>query len=180
MISKGVLAVAKGRAWTLGDNVNSESILMSGEEDRWEEVMKHVLEFFDPEFAGNVKEGDVIVAGKNFGASSGRPSGQILYNTGIRALVCESASNVFYRNTWNYGLPILRCPGITKQVKKGDVLEVDIFSGKITNITTDKTFQAQPVEPILLEIYQKGGLIKWIISRKDQYSTIEMTKGGGD
>ena len=173
MASKDVITMVKGRAWTLGDNVNSESILMSGEEERWDVVMKHVLEFYDPEFAGNVQEGDVIVAGKNFGASSGRPSGQILRNVGIRALICESAGNVFYRNTWNIGLPVLKCPAIAGKIKKGDVIEVDIFSGKITNTNTNEVFQAQPIEPILLEIYQQGNLINWIISRKNEYDTIE-------
>ena len=174
MANKNVLTKVKGRAWTLGDNVNSESILMSGEEERWDIVMQHVLEFYDPEFAGNVQEGDVLVAGKNFGASSGRPSGQILRNVGIRALICESAGNVFYRNTWNIGLPVLKCPAIAGQIKKGDIIEVDIFSGTITNTSTNQTFQAKPIEPILLEIYQQGNLINWIINRKNKYSTIEM------
>lgn len=165
--------MVNGFVWTLGDNVNSESILMSGEEERRDRVVQHVLEFYDPEFAKKVQQGDVIVAGKNFGASSGRPAGEILRKVGVGALICESVGNVFYRNTWNIGLPVLKCPGIRSQFNKGDKIEVDIFKGIIKNLTSGKTFEAEPTEPILLEIYQEGGLINWIIKRKNLYATID-------
>ncbi len=166
-----ILAV-EGAVWLLGDNINAESILMSGEEERRDRVVQHVLEFYEPEFAKKVQAGDVIITGKNFGASSGRPAGEILKQVGVGAIVCESAGMLFYRNTWNIGLPVFQCKEIKGKFKKGDRIKVDIFKGMIEKIETGEQFQAVPTPPILLEVFQCGGLIKWIQSRRHLYQTL--------
>jgi 3-isopropylmalate/(R)-2-methylmalate dehydratase small subunit len=162
-----------GRAWTFGDHINSETILLSGKEENWEDAKKHVLEFHDPNFAKNVQDGDFIVAGKNFGASSGRPAGEILKAVGIKAILCESAGRVFYRNTWNMALPILQIPGIRAKVEKGDKIEVDVETGTVKLLKTGEVFQAEPTPWILMDIYHKGGMIEWIKSRRSEYKSLE-------
>ncbi|MFB3885856.1 MAG: 3-isopropylmalate dehydratase [Thermodesulfobacteriota bacterium] len=167
------MATFRGRAWTFGDHINTESILASGKEENWEYAKDHVLEYYDPEFPAKVEPGDFIVAGRNFGASSGRPAGEILKAKGVRAILCDSAGRVFYRNTWNMALPVLQCPGIRSKVKKGDELEVDIEAGTIKILRTGEILQAVETPWILLDIYHKGGMLGWIKSRRQEYKTLE-------
>ncbi len=167
------MTATRGHAWTFGDHVNTETILASGKEENWDSAKDHVLEFYDPEFPKKVKPGDFIVAGRNFGNSSGRPAGEILKAKGVRAVLCESAARVFYRNTWNMAVPVLQCPGILSKVKKGDELEVDIEAGTIKNLRTGEMLKAEETPWILLEIYRQGGMLGWIKSRRREYKTLD-------
>lgn len=167
------MATFRGHAWTFGDHINTESILASGKEENWEYAKDHVLEFYDPEFPKKVQPGDFIVAGRNFGASSGRPAGEILKAKGVRAILCDSAGRVFYRNTWNMAIPVLQCRGIRSKVAKGDELEVDIEAGTIKILKTGETLQAEETPWILLDIYHQGGMLGWIKSRRREYETLE-------
>ncbi len=167
------MAATRGSAWTFGDHINTEAILGSGKEENWGSAMDGVLAYYDPEFALKVKKGDFIVAGRNFGTSSGRPAGEILKTKGVKAVLCDSSSMIFYRNTWNMALPVLQCPGILDKVKKGDELEVDIEAGTIKNMRTGEAMQAEETPWILLEIYHQGGMLGWIKSRRKEYSTLE-------
>jgi 3-isopropylmalate/(R)-2-methylmalate dehydratase small subunit len=167
------MTATRGRAWTFGDHVNTETILASGKEEDWGSAMDHVLEFYDPEFPKKVKPGDFIVAGRNFGNSSGRPAGEILKGKGVRAILCESSARVFYRNTWNMAVPVLQCPGILAKVKKGDEIEVDAEAGTIKNLRTGEMMQAEETPWILLDIYRQGGMLGWIKSRRREYATLE-------
>ena len=169
------MAATRGKAWTFGDHINTESILGSGKEENWESAMDGVLAYYDPEFPKQVQKGDFIVAGRNFGASSGRPAGEILKAKGVKAIICNSASMVFYRNTWNIGLPVLQCPGILAKVAKGDEIEVDVESGAIKIIKTGESVQADETPWILLEIYRQGGMLGWVKSRRKEYETLEQS-----
>ncbi len=168
------MATIRGRSWTFGDHINTESILASkGAAGSKDGAKDHVLEFYDPEFAKKVQPGDFIVTGRNFGASSGRPAGEVLKDKGVGAIICESAGRVFYRNTWNMGLAVLQCPGISSKVEKGDELEVDIEAGTIKILKTGEVLQAEETPWILLDIYHQGGMVGWIKSRRHEYKTIE-------
>ena len=167
------MATTKGNAWTFGDNINTESILGSGKEENWDSALGGVLAYYDPEFPVKVKQGDFIVAGRNFGASSGRPAGEILKAKGVKAVICESSAMVFYRNTWNMALPVLQCPGILKKVAKGDEIEVDVESGAIKIMKTGEVLQAEETPWILLDIFRQGGMLGWIRSRRQEYKTLE-------
>jgi 3-isopropylmalate/(R)-2-methylmalate dehydratase small subunit len=169
------VAENRGKVWKFGDHINSESILSSGhgKEDKKGHAKEHVLEYYDPEFAKKVQPGDYVVTGRNFGASSGRPAGEILKAVGVRAVICESAGRVFYRNTWNMALPVLQCPGISTKVGKGDELEVDVETGKITIVNTGEVLQAEETPAILMDIYHQGGMVGWIKSRRHEYKTLE-------
>jgi len=152
---------ARGRCWKFGDNIPTDQIVSS---DRVflaiEEMAKHVLENLNPEFARNVQPGDILVAGKHFGQSSGRAvAPKALKATGIGAVVVEYAARLFYRNAFEIGLPLLECPGITAGVSDGDILSVDMTAGIVRNETTGKEFRAKAIDPFLMEMVAAGGLI---------------------
>lgn len=166
------MAVTRGNAWTFGDNINTESILGSGKEENWDSALNSVLAYYDPEFPLKVQKGDFIVAGRNFGASSGRPAGEILKAKGVKAVICESAGMVFYRNTWNIGVPVLQCPGILTKVARGDQIAVDVETGVIEITKNGETLQAEETPWILLDIFRQGGMLGWIKSRRQEYKTL--------
>lgn len=152
---------ARGRCWKFGDNIPTDQIVRS---DRVflpiEEMAKYVLENLNPEFARNVKPGDILVAGKHFGQSSGRAiAPKALKATGVGAVVVEYAARLFYRNAFEVGLPFLECPGITAGVSDGDILSVDFSAGIVRNETTGKEFRASAIDPFLMEMVAAGGLI---------------------
>ncbi len=153
--------IAHGRCWKFGDNIPTDQIVKA---DRvllsLNEMAKHVLENLNPEFPLNVKPGDILVAGKHFGQSSGRAvAPKAIKATGVGAVVAEYAARLFYRNCFEIGLPILECPGITEGVSDGDILFVDMAQGLIRNETTGREFHAKPIDPFLMEMLKAGGLI---------------------
>lgn len=150
-----------GRCWKFGDNIPTDQIVRVDRALLTLDIMaKHVLENLNPDFPKNVKPGDILVAGKHFGQSSGRAvAPKAIKATGIRAVVVEYASRLFYRNCFEVGLPLLECPGITDGVNDGDTLYVDVASGLVRNETTGKEFHAKPVDSFLVEMLNAGGLI---------------------
>jgi len=152
---------ARGRCWKFGDNIPTDQIVRS---DRvfgpMDEIRRHVLENLNPAFAREVAPGDILVAGRHFGQSSGRAvAPKALRATGIGALVVESAARLFYRNCFEIGLPLLQCPGITGAADDGDPLAVDIAAAHVRNERTGQRLQGEPVGPFLLQMLQAGGLI---------------------
>lgn len=152
---------AEGRCWKFGDNIPTDQIVKS---DRVllsiDEMAKHVLENLNPDFPIKVQKGDVLVAGKHFGQSSGRAvAPKAIRATGISVVIVEYAARLFYRNCFEIGLPILECDGITKEVSDGDIISANMETGLIRNVTTGKEFQARPIHPFLLNMLEAGGLI---------------------
>lgn len=165
--------VVRGRAWVFGDFINSESMLPTSTQLLdFEAAPKFVLTAYRPEFAPNVKPGDIVIGGRAFGSSSSRPAGAVLRMIGVGAVVAEGIGRIFFRNSWSLGMPVYQCKGITKAVKDGDQVEVNLETGEVTNLTTGVKIQAQPPFPICLEIFKAGGLKKWIESRRAQYATL--------
>jgi 3-isopropylmalate/(R)-2-methylmalate dehydratase small subunit len=151
----------RGRCWKFGDNIPTDQIVRS---DRalvsYEEMAKHVLENLNPAFARDVQPGDILVAGKHFGQSSGRAvAPKAIKKTGVGAIVVEYAARLFYRNCFEIGLPLLECSGITDGVSDGDILFVNMATGLVRNETTQKEFHAKPVDPFLMDMLEMGGLI---------------------
>ncbi len=152
---------ARGRCWLFGDNIPTDQIVRS---DRalvsLDEMAAHVLENLNPDFPGGVRPGDILVAGRHFGQSSGRAiAPKALQATGIGAIVVEYAARLFYRNCFEIGLPLLECPGITDGVEEGDVLAVDMTAGTVVDETNGRRFSARPVDPFLMEMLEAGGVI---------------------
>jgi 3-isopropylmalate/(R)-2-methylmalate dehydratase small subunit len=124
------------------------------------EMVKHVLENANPEFPKNVKPGDIIVAGRNFGCSSGRAiAPKAIKATGVSVVLAEFFSRTFYRNGPEIGLPVLEVPGIHDLVETGNRLRVDIETGIVENLTTGKTIQGRAPTGLLLDMLRAGGLI---------------------
>jgi len=126
-------------------------------------MAKHVLESLNPAFPLNVQKGDIIVAGRNFGCSSGRAiAPKAIKATGVSAIVAEGFSRTFYRNGHEVGLPILEAPGIHEFVQNGDRIRVDIATGSVLNLTSGKTMKGLPAPEFLLEMLRAGGLIPFL------------------
>lgn len=126
------------------------------------ELARHAMEGIDPEFSKKVRKGDIIVAGKNFGCGSSREQAPlVLKYAGVSMVIAESFARIFYRNSFNVGLPLLICRGITKAVEEGDELEVDVSTGRIYNITRSVELRANPIPDFLMEIVESGGLSEY-------------------
>ena len=155
----------KGKAWKYGADIDTDRIiparyLVTSEPA---ELAKHCMEDEDPAFAKSVKAGDVIVADRNFGCGSSREHAPIaIMAAGISCVIAKSFARIFYRNSFNMGLPILECAAAVRGIKKGDVVEVDLSKGVITNVTRKKKYQANPVPPFMQELVGAGGLMAWI------------------
>ena len=130
------------------------------------ELASHCMEDIDKEFVKNVKQGDIMVAEDNFGCGSSREHAPIAIKaSGISLVIANSFARIFYRNSINIGMPILECPEAVANIKAGDVVSCDLAKGLIENVTTGKTFQAEPFPDFIQNIIDKGGLIKSIQSK---------------
>lgn len=154
----------RGRVHRLPDDVDTDQII-PGEFLTTvpnEELGEYALRGYDPEFAARIEDGDVLVAGTNFGLGSSRESAPVaLRNAGVGAIVAESFARIFYRNAINVGLPIAVVPGISDHVSDGDTLRVDVARGEVENLTTGESFDTDPLPPDLLEILEAGGLVAY-------------------
>ena len=162
-----------GRAWVYGDNVDTDVIIparyLSTSEPS--ELAPHCMEDIDASFAASVAEGDVIVAGANFGCGSSREHAPIAIKAaGISCVVASSYARIFYRNAINIGLPILECPGACAPgaVNKGDELEIDVTSGDIVNKTSGAAFKAAPAPEFLQSLFAAGGLVPYVRERLER------------
>ena len=117
----------------------------------------------DPEFAGKVQPGDMIVARKNFGCGSSREHAPLcLKEAGVSCVIAETFARIFFRNAINIGLPIIECPEAAKAIAAGDEVEVDFDSGVITDKTTGQSFQGQAFPEFMQKIITAGGLVNYI------------------
>jgi 3-isopropylmalate/(R)-2-methylmalate dehydratase small subunit len=152
--------------WVFGDNVDTDAIA-PGRYMKFgiDEIVRHCFEAVDPTFATKVKPGDVIAAGRNFGAGSSREQApEALKHLGIAALIAESFAGLFYRNAINLGLPALVCAQ-AKRIRAGDELRVDCEAGSIHKLSTGEQFSCEPIAPFLMEIIRDGGLVPHLEKR---------------
>ena len=156
----------QGKAFKFGDNISTDHIapgrLFHLRSDL-QEFSKHVLEDADENFAKNMKKGDFVVAGNNFGLGSSREHApQIIKIAGVGAVIAKSFARIFYRNAINIGLPIIECPEASKGIENGDDVEVDFDSGIIYNRTKGTEFKGQAFPPFMQKIIAAEGLINYI------------------
>ena len=156
---------AEGRVFKYGDNVDTDVIIparyLNSSDPK--ELATHCMEDIDKDFVNKVKQGDIIVADKNFGCGSSREHAPIAIKAaGVSCVIAETFARIFYRNSINIGLPILECPTAAAAIKDGDEVEVDFDSGVITDRTTGESFQGQAFTPFMQEIIKAGGLINSI------------------
>jgi 3-isopropylmalate/(R)-2-methylmalate dehydratase small subunit len=154
------------RAWVFGDDIDTD-VLAPGRYMKAEvaEIAKHCLEAIDPSFASNVKAGDILVAGRNFGAGSSREQAPAaLKHLGIAALVAESFAGLFYRNSLNLGLAALVCRD-AKRIRNGDEVKIDYEKDEILDLTTRETFAFEPIPGHLMAMVRDGGLLPHLEKR---------------
>ncbi len=160
--------VVKGSVWKVGDNINTDLIIPGPylTQRDLDLLASHVLEEAIPKFAKNVKPGDIIVAGKNFGCGSSREIAPVLLkHLNLGAVVAESFARIFFRNAINIGLPLMECKDISRRVKQNQQLEVNIELGKIRNLSTGENYEGTKLPGFLLEIIEAGGALEALKSR---------------
>jgi 3-isopropylmalate/(R)-2-methylmalate dehydratase small subunit len=151
-----------GKTFRLGDNVDTDVIIPARYLTTFDpEVLKlHCLEDLDPGFAAKVRPGDMIVAGANFGCGSSREHAPLAIKAaGVSVVIAKSFARIFYRNSFNIGLPILESAEAAAAVADGDELEVDLAAGRIKDLTTGAEFSASPLPEFMQELINDGGLI---------------------
>lgn len=158
----------KGKVFKYGNDVDTDVIIPARYlNDSSEEALRsHCMEDIDPDFVKNVQAGDLIVAEDNFGCGSSREHAPLAIKaSGVSLVIANSFARIFYRNSINIGLPILECPEAVKEIKAGDIVEADLSLGVIKNLTTGKTFKAQPFPEFIQEIIADGGLLKHLAKK---------------
>ena len=152
----------KGKAFRYSDNVYTDLIIPARYRNMSEamELALHCMEDIDREFVKRVQPGDVIVAGWNFGCGSSREHAPLVIKTcGTGCVIAKSFARIFYRNAINIGLPILECEQAAQEIEAGHEVTVDFDTGIITDVTTGKSYQAQPFPPFIQNIIRSGGLL---------------------
>ena len=153
---------AKGRVHKYGNNVDTDVIIPARHLNTQDhkELASHCMEDIDKEFVAKVKDGDIMVAGDNFGCGSSREHAPIAIKaSGISCVIANTFARIFYRNAINIGLPILECAEASKKIEDGDEVSVDFNTGLITNLTKNETYQALPFPDFIKDIMAKGGLM---------------------
>ncbi|MCL2385917.1 MAG: 3-isopropylmalate dehydratase small subunit [Defluviitaleaceae bacterium] len=154
---------AKGSVFKYGDNVDTDVIIPARylNDSNPASLASHCMEDIDATFPQRVKQGDIMVANKNFGCGSSREHAPIAIKaSGISCVIAETFARIFYRNAINIGLPILECPQAAKAINAGDQVEIDFTSGTITNLSTNETYKAEPFPEFMQEIMSAGGLVE--------------------
>ncbi|HVN70620.1 MAG TPA: 3-isopropylmalate dehydratase small subunit [Desulfomonilia bacterium] len=160
--------ILKGRAFRFGNDVDTDAIiparyLSTSDPDV---LKKHCMEDADPAFPDRVEPGDIIVAGKNFGCGSSREHAPIAIKaSGVSCVIAASFARIFFRNSFNMGLPIFESDEASAAISEGDTVEVDADSGVIRDLTTGKVFQARPIPGFMQELIEDGGLMEHIRKR---------------
>ena len=162
--------IAQGSVHKYGDNVDTDVIIPARylNTPNAKELALHCMEDIDTEFVKKVNKGDVIVAGWNFGCGSSREHAPLVIKTcGTGCVIAKSFARIFYRNAINIGLPILECEQAAEEINADDLVKVDFDTGVITDVTTGKTYKAQPFPPFIQNIIKCGGLLKSLKEGKD-------------
>ena len=153
---------AKGSVFKYPDNVDTDVIIPARYLNTADakELDKHCMEDIDKSFVNRVHPGDIMVAGWNFGCGSSREHAPLVIKTcGTGCVIAKSFARIFYRNAINIGLPILECEAAAEEIQAGDQVSVDFDTGIITDVTTGKTYRAEPFPAFIQNIIKKGGLL---------------------
>jgi len=163
--------ILKGQVHKYGANVDTDVIIPARYLNVSDplELAKHCMEDIDAQFLKKMKRGDIIVADTNFGCGSSREHAPLAIKTaGISCVIAKSFARIFFRNAINIGLPLLESAEAVDNTRNGDTLEVDLSTGKITNITNGKTFSAKPYPEFMSELINAGGLVDYTKKRLAQ------------
>lgn len=154
-----------GKVFKFNDNIDTDVIIparyLNTADEK--ELASHCMEDIDKNFVNNVKQGDYMVAGYNFGCGSSREHAPIAIKaSGIKCVIAKSFARIFYRNSFNIGLPILECVEASDKIQEGDEISVDFTTGIITNKTKNETYKAEPFPDFIQEIISSNGLVGYV------------------
>ena len=155
--------ILKGRSWSFRDDINTDEIIPACYLNRTDLdfLAQHCMDGIRPGFSQEVTKGDIIVGGKNFGCGSSREHAPLCIKAlGISCVIAVNYARIFYRNSFNIGLPIFITPDAVK-IKEGHQIEVDPNKGVIKNITTDEVYQVHPIPDFMQDLIKCGGLIEY-------------------
>ncbi|PIC78085.1 3-isopropylmalate dehydratase [Sporosarcina sp. P19] len=157
----------KGIAHVYGDNIDTDRII-PGKYTKTLDMQKladHVLEDVDPEFHKIVQEGDILVAGENFGCGSSREQAPLALKTaGISVVIAESFARIFFRNAINIGLPLVELKDF--QINKGDMIEVNVQEGTVKNHANNKSYQGAKMPEVMVNILNESSLVEYLKKHK--------------
>ena len=155
----------QGKAWKLGANFDTDAIIPARYLNTTDakEMATHLLEDVDPIFIQKIQPGDLIVAADNFGCGSSREHAPLAIKAaGLSGVIAKSFARIFFRNSFNMGLPIFESAEAVEGIRQGDEVLVDSEAGTIQNLTTGKTFQAQSIPPFMQQLIEAGGLMNYV------------------
>jgi len=159
----------KGKTFKFGNDISTDLIIAGRYahlRSNLPELAKHVMEDANPDFATQVKPGDFIVGGSNFGLGSSREHAPLVIKmSGVSAILAKSFARIFFRNAINQGVPVLICD--TDKSSHGDELEIDLNAGTIKNVTKNETYSFTKIPPAMLSILNEGGLVPYINKHGD-------------
>jgi len=155
------LRIIKGNVHKYGDNINTDIISPAQYmELSFADIAAHAMEGIDPDFSRKVNQGDILVAGKNFGSGSSRETAPIaLKEAGVGAVVAEFYARIFYRNAINIGLPVVECSMVSR-IDTGDELEINPLEGVIKNLTKNEEYKCSVLPDHIINLINTGGLVK--------------------
>jgi len=160
------IPLIRGRVWQFGDDVDTGQIIPGQYIPLTDpaELARHAMEAVAPDFAGLVKPGDVVVAGKNFGCGSSREhAAKALKYAGVAAVLADSFARIFFRNAFNVGLAAIPLTGVRQVFRPGQLVELDIPAGLARNVDTGQELRFPPLPGVMLEILAAGGIIPFTV-----------------
>lgn len=167
--------IFKGKVWKFGNNIDTDAIIPA----RYlttsdpQELAAHCMEDADPDFISRMKTGDIILGGENFGCGSSREHAPIsIKAAGISCVIARSFARIFYRNSFNMGLPIFESRELFDAIKEGEEIHVDSAAGTITVAGSNKTFKINPIPPFMEELIADGGLMKHLSKKRESKSRV--------
>ncbi len=161
----------EGRIWKFGADVDTDAIIPARylNQSDPKELARHALEDERPEFAREVRPGDILLADKNFGCGSSREHAPLaLKAAGISCIIAKSFARIFFRNCFNMGLPLLESPEAADTIRDGDRVRLDLATGEIEDLTLGVKFHANPIPPFMQELLKDGGLIPHLRKKMKQ------------
>jgi len=171
--------VIRGRVWKFGDSIETDAINPYYQYPTMEELKQHTMEVYRPEFPREMKPGDIMVAGRNFGCGSSRP-GLVLREVGIAAIIAESVARLFLRNSISRAIPIFVAPGVAGLVQDGETLEVDYPAGVIRNRASGASLPLRKYPSAIEQIFECGGLPEFARERYMREAALAGRSAGPD
>jgi 3-isopropylmalate/(R)-2-methylmalate dehydratase small subunit len=154
----------KGKSIRLGDNINTDFIISGRYKfsiTDIKELSKHIMEDIDPNFSKKISWGEsILVAGNNFGLGSSREQAPlVIKESGIVAILAKTFARIFYRNSFNIGLPLIEVD--TQNIDEDDILEIDLDRGKVLDLTKNIELEIKPLPAFMQELLKEGGVVNY-------------------